>query len=174
MAIVPSGVPAWLRTNDHATYGGDTQKTDFHGQGAVDARTDVAAKQFVRMCADLASVQRTAPFATLTYTCVDTPTPGDPTNNAYKGMPQGGADPVGTRNGDGDVSIDWGGTYIDAYGIEGPLVITGADATLHGAAAGAPVVSLVSDTSVRVRCFTDAGGAVANAKVTLIVYTGGT
>ena len=43
-------------------YGGDLNKTNFHGQGSVNARTDVAAEAFCRMTRDLAACARTAPF----------------------------------------------------------------------------------------------------------------
>ena len=175
MAIVPTGGPAWLKTSDHTTYGGDLNKANYQSQGPINPRTDVDAASFTRIAADMEALTRVAPFATVTYTADDTGA-SNPTVGEYNSM--AGVAPVGVRNGDGDVTWTWLNSYADPYSVSGTLHIAHAQATLHGAAAGAAVVEILDvnvDTFnevVRVRIFDDAGAAIQDATVTLEITTG--
>lgn len=188
MAITPSGAPAWIRTNDHTTYGGDTNKTNWHTQGATNARTDVTAEAFCRLADDVAACARTAPFCVLTLTCSDT-APAAPTVSVVNQMTGvrvtsylGSSPPTGfptvARNGNGDFTVTWATSYTDDYGVSGSVHIVHADAQVHGSVALIAVVVLTDtdvDTyneAVRVRVFTTAGAASSNPTVTLMVCTG--
>lgn len=188
MAIVPNGSPAWERTSDHTTYGGDLNKTNWHSQGVTNARTDVGAEALCRLCEDLSAVARTAPFCVLTIACDDV-TPGPPTVSAINQMTGvtvtpyvGNAPPLGlpsvARNGNGDVTVTWAASYSDAYGISGDVNIVHADVGAQGTTPAFGTYELDDVDSnglnevVRVRIFSDAGAAVANAVFSLTVVTG--
>jgi hypothetical protein len=176
--MTPAGNPAWTRTADHTFYGGDTDKRNFMSQGMIDARTDIGAAEITRLAEDLAACVRTAPFAVITYTCDDS-TPGAPTVHAaymmtgarttsYVASSAPSGFPSAARNGDGDVTFTFGTSYEDAYGVSAELTIRHAEAGGHGTNAYGTVE--ISGATVRVRAANDAGAAVANAKVTLVVY----
>jgi hypothetical protein len=188
MAIVPTGAPAWVRSSDHTTYGGDQNKTNWHTQGATNPRTDVAAEAFCRLADDLAACMRTAPFCTLTMTCDDA-TPANPSVTVVNQMTgvrvtsyAGGSPPAGfptcIRNGNGDVTITWATSYTDDYGVAGNVHIVHHEITAHGSVALIPV-GVLTDTNVdglneavRVRIFTTAGAAAASPTFSLSVCTG--
>lgn len=189
MPIVPTGAPAWLRTSDHTTYGGDVNKANWHSQGVTNAQTDVGAEAFCRLTEDLSAVMRTAPFCVLTVHCDDV-TPGPPTITAVNQMTGialasyvGNAPPIGmpgaTRNGNGHVTISWASSYTDAYGVSGAVNIEHADVGVQGTSPAVPVY-VVSDAdsdgnndTVEVRVFDmPSGTASANAVFSLTVVTG--
>ena len=78
MPIVPSGSTPWIRTNDLTHYGGHPEKANYLSRGAIDPLTDVDASQFSRLAADVAALQRVAPFCTMTILCNDS-APAAPT-----------------------------------------------------------------------------------------------
>lgn len=184
MSTVPVGDPAWVRTADHTVYGGSTDKTNWQSQGVTNPLTDVGAESFVRMCADLAAVSRTAPFATLTAQCFDS-APTAPiiliANQmtgvrlvAYLGSAAPTGFPSAVRNGNGDVTFTFANSYLDPYGVVGFLNIQHVECTCHGTAAVVPVVTISdadadgNNDTIRVRCFAFPGGAAAaNPKFTL-------
>lgn len=165
MAITPTGLPAWVRSNNHTHYGGHLNKTNYQSQDAVNPRTDVTAQNLCRMAADLEAVQRTADLASLTFQCVDGGSPAAPTILDSDSMWD--ALPTPTRNGNGDVTFQWANSYTDPYGQSGAVTIAHAIPTLHGATAGQCTVELVDARTVRVRAFDAAGAALSNAKVSL-------
>jgi hypothetical protein len=175
VTITPSGSPAWLRANDHETYGGSATKENYASQGAINGQTDVDAKNFVRMCADLEALQRVAEFCTIRITCNDT-APLAPTINAYLSMVDD--QPTPARVGDGDARLTFATTYLDAYAVGGLVNIVMATATVEGAAAAVATVELEDPDSdgnnerVRVRAFDDAGAALADATVVVTIWTG--
>ncbi len=188
MSTVPTGVPAWVRTASHDIYGGDVAKTNWQSQGVTNPLTDVGAESFVRMCADLAAVSRTAPFATLTVLC-DDGTPAPPTIIVVNQMTGvrlvsyvGNAAPAGfpsaARNGNGDVTLTWANSYTDSYGVSGFLNIAHAQATVSSSAA-AVATAVISDAdadghaeTVRVRCFLfPSGTAPVSPRFTLEIST---
>jgi hypothetical protein len=169
MTIVPTGLPAWLHANDHATYGGDVNKANYQGLDSVNGRTDVSAQEYVRIAADMAAVQRVAGFCTLGYTCNDT-VPAVPTIDSYDAM--AGTAPTPARNGDGDVTFTWLTSYSDPYGQSGALNIVGCEVSVAGSVALIPVYQIVNAYTVRVRVFDSAGAAVQDPSVALRVYTG--
>ncbi len=141
MAITPRGDPAWVKSSDYTTYGGNQNKTNYQAQGAVDGRTDVDAADFARISDDLASMHRTADFASFTVTCNDS-SPAAPTITNYDAM--AGSAPTGARNGNGDVTLTFSASYTDAYGVSGLLNISGAKFGLQGTTAGT-VTYVLSD-----------------------------
>jgi hypothetical protein len=176
MAIIPTGRPAWARTNVHSAYGGDVNKVNYQGIGTVNPRTDLSAENLCRLAADLAAVARTAPFAVVTYTARDTSALA-PTINAYDAM--AGDQPTPSRNGDGDESFAWADSYVDDYGVSANANIVHAEATVHSESLKAWAVCQLLDNdsdgifeTVRVRVYNDAGSAVQDAKVTLVTFTG--
>lgn len=60
--IVPAGSPAWTRTATPDIYGAVPGLHDLGGVGAVNAKTDITAAEYVRMAADVASAVRAAPL----------------------------------------------------------------------------------------------------------------
>lgn len=177
MSIVPSGNPAWSRSNGHSAYGGNVNKINYQSVGTVNPRTDVSAENICRIAADLAAVARTCPFATMTFTCDDV-SPAAPTIGSYYAM--AGSSPTATRNGDGDVTFEWAASYLDDYGVSAAANIVSATACVHVLAMNvhiATVELIDSDAdgindSVRVRVVDAAGAAVADPTVTLTVWTG--
>ena len=180
MAIVPSGVPPWIRTNSLENYGGHTDKQNYLSRGAIDALTDVDASQFSRLASDVAALQRVMPFCTLTLLCSDS-VPAAPTIEfvhmqtgftavSYVGDSAPTGFPSAARNGNGDVSITFASSYLDPYGVSGAFSIASLLPGLIHTAAGEAVAERVSDTVVRLRAFVSAGTALSNARMTLSVW----
>lgn len=170
MAITPTGAPLWVRTNDFTTYGGHADKRDYQSQGAVDPTTDVTAAQFSRLVEDVAQLSRVAEFVTLTVQCNDS-SPAVPTIVSRNQL--AGAPPTGVRNGNGDVTLTFASSYLDAYAVSGAINLTGAIASLHGSTSGDACPELVSAVAVRVRCTGNTSGAgISNARFTLTLWTG--
>jgi hypothetical protein len=175
MTIVPSGNPAWVRSNDHTAYGGHVNKTNYASVDAVNPRTDLSAQNLTRMAADLAAVARTAPFAVITFTTNDT-SPAAPTIDDYTAM--AGASPVGARNGDGDVNLTWDASYADPYAVSADIHIAGVTASGHGANDYSVAVTISDPDAngknerIRVQVFdSSAGSSVTDVTVTLAIYT---
>jgi len=125
----PNGSPAWTRTATAATYGGHTDKSNYQQQSVCNPRTDVDAGEYIRAAEDLATAVRVSPFAILSLTCNDSGTPAAPTvsfvvqsngqtTSSYSGDTPPSGFPTCTRNGDGDVTIQWDTLLSDAYGEE--------------------------------------------------------
>jgi hypothetical protein len=176
MSIVPTGNPAWARSNGHTAYGGNVNKVNYQSVGTINPRTDLSAENICRMAADLAAVARVSPFAVITFTCNDT-APAAPTVDHYYAM--AGNTPTGTRNGTGDVTFDWENSYTDDYGVSANANIIAATVTVHSSAGIAyyACVQLLSSggtiyDQVRVRAFDFAGAALSDAKMTLSIWTG--
>lgn len=180
MAIVPSGSPPWLRSNDLTHYGGDLNKENFLSRGAIDALTDVDAKQFSRLAADVAALQRVMPFCTITFLCSDS-SPTAPTvefihmqtgltSVSYLGSSPPSGFPALSRNGDGDVSITFLSSYTDPYGISGSFSISSILPGLISTSSGETVAERVSATVIRMRAFTSAGSAIPNARMTVSIW----
>jgi len=170
MAVVPTGNPAWNRTNDHVDYGGDLNKINYESQGAVNPRTDLTAEQVVRIAADMAAVMRASGFATITLQCNDT-VPAAPTILDYDGM---FAPPIPTRNGNGDVTLTWLVDYADEYGVIADTDIKHGGAQVHGTGNFTAAVELLDpdlnlkNEVVRVRSFAAATGvALIDPKLTV-------
>lgn len=173
MTITPTGRPAWEHANDHTTYGGSTSKENFASLGAVNSKTDVDAAEFVRLAADVAALQRVAPFATIVYQCNDT-SPDDPTILSYLAM--AGNAPTGARVSDGRVTWTWDGSYPDEYGVDGELNIVGVTYGIIGTANATVNVQLQqvggigTQRRIDARAFTTV--ALPDAVVTLTIWTG--
>lgn len=178
--MTPSGSPAWTRTATHANYGGDVNKRNLLSVGVVDAQTDVGAEELARLAADLAAVTSTAPFMVITYLNNDG-TPAAPTVEVVYGMTgttltqyAGDAPPSGfpsaARNGNGDVTFTFASSYADDYAVSGAFAPKHAVANALGTAARIVTTELPSSTTVRVRVFNDAGAAVQDSRVSLVVW----
>lgn len=177
--VIPLGSPAWTRANDFSSYGGHLSKKNFASRGAINPKTDVSAEAFSRMAADLAALARTAPFGVFLVTC-DDGTPGPPTIN-YAAMMTGArtapyvgnAAPTGfpsaARNGNGDITLTFAASYMDPYGIAGAFALSLAKAQLCGTIAGMATATIVTATTLRVRCFIAAGTAQTSGQCLITV-----
>lgn len=188
--IIPSGNPAWVRSSDHTTYGGDLNKTNWHSQGVTNARTDVGAESFCRLAEDMSASMRTAPWALVTVSCDDI-TPAAPTiltiNQmtgarviSYLGSSAPAGFPSASRNGNGDVTISWAASYADDYGVSGTIHIVHAVVSIRGGAALTSAY-LPQDNNadgfseaVRVRLFNPDGTAASSPSFSIAVTTGTT
>lgn len=142
MTTTPAGRPAWERANDHTSYGGHTEKRNYQGIPVINPRTDVGAEHLARLAADLAAVQRVAPFARVTFTGADS-TNGEPTVSAvsmmtgvYTGAPYAGdTPPTGypsvERVADGQYRVTFATSYDDPYAVAGTLALSVGMATAY-------------------------------------------
>lgn len=62
MSLIPTGHEAWTHTATPEIYGGGADKRNLADIGSVNAKTDVNAEEYARICADLTAVARTAPL----------------------------------------------------------------------------------------------------------------
>lgn len=172
MAVTPTGAPAWVRLSDHTTYGGNTNKTNYQSQGAVNPRTDVTAEQFSRLVADLEALVRVGSFAVITFTCNDT-VPAAPTVDDYDSM--AGTAPTGARVSSGVVTFTWDASYLDPYGVSGDIHI--AHAIVTGTSASQVGTVVLSDPDVNSKneratvTIEENGAPIADASATLVVWT---
>ena len=129
------------------------------------------------MAADLAAIQRTAPWAILVYTNNDT-SPAIPTVDEYSAM--AGTAPTGARTGNGDVTFTWDASYNDPYSRPADVHLIGAKVTVLGTTSAFGVASFSDpdtngkDERMQVVIFDDAGVAVSDAVVAVAVYSGTT
>lgn len=177
MAIVPTGVPAWVRTVSIGHYGGHADKQNYLSRGAIDPLTDVDAEEFVRATADLAAIVRTGPFAIITYTNGDTSPPTVESVlmmtgvrlTSYAGDTPPTGFPGGAGLGAGHATFTFEASYLDEYGVTGAFAVTGAKATVHGSDFAVASVE-ISGNVVTVRCKDAAGLDVGSKRVTLQVW----
>lgn len=181
MTIIPSGLPAWTRTASFETYGGHTEKENYLGEGAINAKTDVAAEEFSRMVADAAAMARTAPFMVAMFSCDDS-TPGAPLVEYVAMMTgiqttwyTGDAPPTGfplfERVSDGIITITFASTYTDEYGVVGDFTPRIAQASARGS--GTPFRTARASASgqvVQIAIVDGAGTPIANAPASIVVY----
>jgi len=178
----PTGSPAWVRSSAFDTYGGDANKSNYQSQGVVNPRTDVGAEGFSRLVADVAALVRTAEFCSMLVQCDDV-TPGPPTvlncrlmtgvaATSYVGNAPPSGFPSVARNGNGDVSVTFAGSYSDEYGVAGTFIVKDPVANLVASSGGVSVPERVSSAVIRVRSFDLSAVAVSNAKFTLTVGSG--
>lgn len=180
MTITPTGSPSWLRSNDMTHYGGNVNKENYLSRGAIDALTDVDAKQFSRLAADVAALQRVAPFLTITLVCSDS-SPAAPTVEyvnmqtgisliSYIGSSPPSGFPSASRNSNGDVTITVSSSYQDAFGVSGAFAISSLLPSLLSTTAGIATAEKVSDTVFRLRAFNAAGSALSDARMSCVVW----
>ncbi len=173
--------PAWVRSSDFTSYGGDVNKKNYQSVGAIDPLTDVTANDLNRLAEDLSASVNTAPFCVITFTQDDTGT-NDPTVNFCYLMTglstsnyDGGSPPTGfpsvVRSADADVLVTFLSSYNDAFGTSGDFIATGAVTTPHGTTEAFATPDIASATTVRVQTFNGAGGSELDRKITLEVYT---
>lgn len=178
----PNGNPAWVRSSDFATYGGDPNKANYQSQGVVNPVTDVGAEGFSRLAADLAAVMRTAEFCSMLVQCDDA-TPAAPTvlncrlmigvtAVSYLGSAPPAGFPTVLRNGDGDVTVTFASSYSDEYGAPGAFVANDPICGFVGSSGGLATPELVSPTEIRVRVVSLLNVALNSPKFTLTLGSG--
>jgi hypothetical protein len=141
--------------------------------------TDVSAAEFSRMVSDVAAIARTAPMWIITYLCNDS-SPAAPTVEVVYGMTgvrvtsyEGDNPPTGFPSAaraaaNGAVVFTFDSSYDDDYGVAGDYAVTGAVGSAEGSAHRA-VTCTNTATTVTVRVYDDAGSAVADPRVTIMV-----
>jgi hypothetical protein len=181
MPIVPTGTPAWTRTASIEDYGGNTEKANYLGGGAINPLTDVDAREFSRMTADLAAVVRTAPFLVATYSADDT-SPASPIvefiwmmTGRVAGPFSGTSPPAGfptfAYNGDGVVLITFASSYSDEYGVAAAFAPTGGVASCRGSGVGGRNVKVQpSGQTVTVTVLDEAGVAAMDQTITVEIF----
>lgn len=177
MTITPAGLPAWSRSADHTYYGGHPNKANYQSQGVVNPRTDVGAEAIARLSADLAAAVNTSPMWVITYLDGGG---GAPTVESVYGMTGvrttsygGGSPPTGfpsaARNGTGDVTFTFASSYADPYGVTHAWVPVHVTLGFDGGSF-LDATWVISGSTVRVRCWDAAGGALGSRRVTLVVH----
>jgi len=177
----PIGNPAWVRSADFTQYGGDPNKANYQSQGVVNPRTDVGAEGFSRLASDMAAVARVAEFCSMQVLC-DVLGSSSTVEScrlmsgvaslSYLGTAPPTGFPTVTRNGSGDVTITFSGSYTDEYGVAGAFIAKEPVASLISTTGGVASVQLVSATVVRVRCFNLSAVAIDGARFTLTLGSG--
>lgn len=179
--VRPSGAPPWTRSATIESFGGHASKQNHLQRSAVDPLTDVDARSFARITADLTSVTRTAPFAVLNFgTQVQPETrPGRPvpspiwvvshahTMTGVRVLPYAidSVPPVGfprvDRNGTGDYTITFATSYTDAYGVTAPFSISHVrpGSAVHTAVCRV-VAEVVDAQSARVRIYDESAAPI--------------
>lgn len=176
----PTGNPAWTRSADYTTYGGHPDKANYQSQGVVNPRCDVGAEGFSRLASDTAAIVRTAEFCAMqvlcdvggTLTTVEHCRLMTGVSGSYTGTAPPAGFPTVTRNGSGDVSVTFDSSYTDEYGVTGTFAAKEPIPSLVSDTGGVANAELVSDTVVRVRCFSLAGAAISGARFTLTLGSG--
>lgn len=178
MPVVPTGTPAWTRTASIEDYGGHTEKENYLGGGAINPLTDVDAREFSRMTADLAAVVRTAPFLVATYSADDAGA-ADPivefiwmmTGNVagpFLGSTPPPGFPTFERTGDGVVVITFDASYTDEYGVSASFAPTGGQGSCRGTGTGGRSVKVQpSGQTVIVTVLDEAGAAATDQTITV-------
>jgi hypothetical protein len=160
----PTGLPAWTRTADHSTYGGDANKANYNDEPIVNPRTDVGADSFQRITADLAAVTRMADFAVLTFSTDASDSSVSVTagrtmvgtlSTSYTGSSPPAGFPAVTHVSGSVWSVAIGGSYSDDYSVAASFApaFTGAQCITGAYASRA----YVSGTSVYVESATGTG-----------------
>ena len=173
----PTGSPAHERTNSASTYGGHPLKQNYQAQGAVNPKTDVEAGEFLRICADLAAVSRTAAFCKLTLTTSDT-APADPTVNEIEQMhrtsgsgypgatPSHASFPTCTRVSDGRVRCVWPISQSDEYGAAADLVLRFPHAEVINYSGFARVVyTIIDEQTIEFAALDDSNAAIQDVQM---------
>lgn len=125
------------------------------------------AAQHARFAADWCAIQRTLPFALLTFVKAGAVV----TVEQYTAMHGTGTAeaPTPTVAGTGEVIWDWARNYSDAFGVESPTRIRQAKAWRSATTAGGATAIRESAVRVRTRSYTT-GTGLDDARVTLVVW----
>ena len=172
--------PAWTRSNGIEDYGGHAQKSNYMGQGKIDARTDVDAAEINRMASDLAAGVATAPFLVAYLTQDDTGT-DDPTVHFCAFQPSGVATsfagdnppagfPTFTRTGDGVIRVTFAASYTDEYGNSASTTIRYGKGGGAGSVFASVTGNKVSDILIDFYTWDDDGTALIDQPITIRVY----
>lgn len=184
MSITPTGSPAWLRSNDFTSYGGNLNKQNYLLRGVVDPYTDLDAAEFARMTADLAALQRVAPFANLIIQMNDT-SPAAPTiqrahmmtgirTTSYSGSSAPSGFPSAARTSNGVCTVTFASSYTDDYSVSGTFAVQCPIVQYIGGIGSARTVQCSRDsaTQLTVKVTDDAGAAVSDPLIALTVWSG--
>lgn len=167
MAIIPAGLPTWSRANDHVAHGGNVEKRDLFNSGAIDALTDVPAKNMTRTWENLAACALTAPFMAI-YVRSNDPVTEPPlvmnaqSMNGVSAGYVGDAPPAGfptvVRNADTDYTVTFDSTYADEYGQPAtewfPNAVIAQTLITFGGTTGVELSSGGDPSAVRIRLIT--------------------
>lgn len=172
----PSGNPSWTRSASAATYGGHQNKQNYQQQGVTNPLTDIGADEFIRTTLDLAAVLSATEFAVLSVTCNDS-TPAAPTINwvraqnavalsPYAGDSAATGLPSGSRNSNGNITLQWEAALTDDYGVSAAPAIIAAEARVNGNDA---TVTIDDSRTITVEALSS-GTPIADATMTIWVY----
>lgn len=162
MTVTPTGLPTHSRASDITTFGGDVNKKNYLDIGKTDPLTDVAAEEFSRMVEVVQCVEKTAPFAVLTYRQLDGYSPTLTYFNGFYAEP-----PLLTRISDGYVNVVFGPSYSDTYGVAASFAISNFDVTVQGIYVTAPVVQadISSGTQLLIKVTGATGGPTVMVRI---------
>lgn len=182
MTTIPNGAPAWVRSNDHTSYGGALDKANHQNEPIVNPRTDVGAEHLQRIAEDLAVVARMADFAVLDFTMASgssSPTvhgarlmTGIYSGAGYTGTSPPTGFPTVRGISDGIADIEFAASYSDDYSVAGVFEPVFADAAMAGSTYAAdcfPAAWPQTATSVRVKVQTSTGTGVPSRRVVVRV-----
>ena len=179
--VTPAGDPAWTRTAGADTYGGISTLRNLGDIGAVNAKTDVTAEEYLRISSDLARCVQTAPLfwmrmtlefdsgaflsAAVTQCCAQWSGP----SGSYDGAtPPSTSWPTVASGGSAAVIVSFPGlvsgsalSAADDYGVAGAFSLSAASAS--GASGDLPAT--ITPTSITISSIPD--GAL---EYTLVVY----
>jgi hypothetical protein len=177
MTTIPSGAPGFTRRIAVIDYGGHPLKRDYQAQGVVNPKTDLAAAQFLRICADAAAAIRMAAFCQLTLQCNDS-SPAAPTVSAIRQMNkisdvgyEGNAPPYAyfptiVRLGNGSVRATWPTTQEDDFAQTDELKLFFPEAHLVDTATfGRVQVEQTDDTEFTFSAKDLSNNAISDAKI---------
>lgn len=175
----PNGLPYWSRTASAELYGASAGKADYQTPGAINARTDVSAAQFLRLAADLAGIARVTPVAAVHWTCNDS-APAAPTilhgscgatrsSASYAGDAAPAGLPSATRLGTGSIRIVLPSTSEDDFLVTSPVEpVIWIPTQLN--AAGFITVSQVGSRTFDVSSFNPSSVALANTTCSIVFW----
>lgn len=153
--VTPAGYPAWARMADATIYGGVADLRNLGGIGAVNAKTDVTAEEYLRLASDLARCVQTAPLLWMRMLISGTAGSGPVTATIQECVTQwggasgsyAGATPPGTAWPTVSQYFETGillfrlpglsdgviMTALDGYGVSGQFLLSSAVASGHDA-----------------------------------------
>lgn len=175
----PTGLPYWARTTSAEFYGGILGKEDYQTPGVINARTDVSAAQFLRLCADLAGVARVAPVGMAQWLCNDS-APAAPTiqaaacgatrsSSSYAGDAAPSGLPSATRLGNGSIRLVFPVTSEDDFQVSAAIQPSVWIPTLQNSA-GFVLVSQFAARTFDVSAVNSGGSALSNPTVSIVIF----
>ncbi len=166
--VTPAADPAWVRNASIESFGATVNMHNLDEVGTVDPNTDYLAEQHASLADNAQAFQKTIPFAVIKLTCNDS-SPAVPTINSYHAL-HGVVQPTVARSGTGHFTITWATSYLDSYGVEGATNLTDFTTSVHGSTFAQANAQFTAANVLEVFVFDAAGSALADRKVTVVVY----